>query len=548
MLFCVKLARIALILLTALGLALPGQALARANSQRRPHCSGAGVPQVALSPLNGAPAVPPGAQISFLGVPASALHEISVVGSRSGVHPGALHAYATAQGASFLPRSGFTAGERVEVHATVRFGGGCRTIASAFTVARPAQPVYEEPLEYPGTPGEMQHFESNEVKPPVLTVTQPAGAESAPGYLFATPYLGPGEHGPMIFESSGRLVWFHLLPPGLDAADFAPQSYEGQQALVWWQGSVNTLGFGLGEDVVMNDAYKVVAKIHAGNGLRADMHAIELTANGTAAILDAYEPVRIGAAAAEGQRSAPGAPSRVVLDGVVQEIDVKTGLVMWEWDSLGHVAFSASRQPPPKRRSKPFDYFHLDDVQSLSGGQLRVFARNAATVYTLNGRTGAVISRLREKEGVSRSTLGEGDSQTLSNGNELVYAPGANGFAEFDAAGNRVYEAQFPAGEASERVLREPWDGEPSGGPGIATKAAGTQTKVSVSWNGATDVSTWEVLSGLSPTSLSPVGTLSSSGFETSFSIPAEPYVEVIALDADGEILGESKIKEAVHE
>ena len=34
------------------------------------------------------------------------------------------------------------------------------------------------------------------------------------------------------------------------------QSYEGQRVLTWWQGRVLSLGFGQGEDIVMNSRYQ----------------------------------------------------------------------------------------------------------------------------------------------------------------------------------------------------------------------------------------------------------------------------------------------------
>ena len=43
---------------------------------------------VTISPLPGTPDASPHTQISFLGVPASEIHQISVVGSRSGSHGG----------------------------------------------------------------------------------------------------------------------------------------------------------------------------------------------------------------------------------------------------------------------------------------------------------------------------------------------------------------------------------------------------------------------------------------------------------------------------
>ncbi|HEY2216670.1 MAG TPA: hypothetical protein VGH21_04185, partial [Solirubrobacteraceae bacterium] len=75
--------------------------------------SAASANAVTISPLNGTPDASPATQISFLGAPANEISSVSVVGSRSGSHSGSLRAYASAQGASFVPTRGFTEGERV---------------------------------------------------------------------------------------------------------------------------------------------------------------------------------------------------------------------------------------------------------------------------------------------------------------------------------------------------------------------------------------------------------------------------------------------------
>ncbi len=86
---------------------------------------------VTISPLAGTPDASPQTQISFLGVAVSQIHNISVVGSRSGSHTGRLESYASAIGASLLPSRPFLAGERVVVRATVD-----RTaVGTEFTVA-----------------------------------------------------------------------------------------------------------------------------------------------------------------------------------------------------------------------------------------------------------------------------------------------------------------------------------------------------------------------------------------------------------------------------
>ncbi len=76
-----------------------------------------GAPALALSPLNGTPDASPGTQISFLGVPASEISHVSVIGSHSGHHGGSLESYVSATGASFLPTHPFTQGERVTASA-----------------------------------------------------------------------------------------------------------------------------------------------------------------------------------------------------------------------------------------------------------------------------------------------------------------------------------------------------------------------------------------------------------------------------------------------
>ncbi|HLH13274.1 MAG TPA: hypothetical protein VKV16_00675, partial [Solirubrobacteraceae bacterium] len=59
-----------------------------------PAAVAAGAPAVTISPLPGTPDASPRSQISFLGVPASEIKDVSVVGSRSGSHSGRLESYA----------------------------------------------------------------------------------------------------------------------------------------------------------------------------------------------------------------------------------------------------------------------------------------------------------------------------------------------------------------------------------------------------------------------------------------------------------------------
>jgi Arylsulfotransferase (ASST) len=554
---------------------------------------------VTISPTPGTLTAMPRTQISFLGAPASALSSISVVGSVSGPHSGHLRSYSSATGASFFPSKGFTPGETVSVRATLTGTGGARsTLSSRFTIARPATVPLTEFPSAPGRPSDVQSFQSQpELHPPVVTVHQPAGAASAPGYVFAAPFLGPGQYGPMIFDNSGSLIWFRAVPAGQDAAGFRTQIFHGKNDLTWWQGRTLQLGYGLGEDVIANANYRTVAVVKAHNGLQADEHEFLVTPQGAAFVL-AYSPVQADLS------SVGGSAQGVALDGVIQEVDIHTGLVMWEWHSLGHVDVSESYSKPPALPTAPYDYFHINSLTTDKHGNLLISARNTWGLYDINGRTGAVMWRLGGKKSTfalgagvafafqhnalwlpdgtislfddeaapavkppsrgeivkldlkSRTatlvgqlvrttgpltTFSQGDVQSLPGGGWMVGWGGLPNFTEFNAQGQILYDAQLPPGENSYRVYREPWNGVPTTPPAILARTAGGTTTVYASWNGSTAVASWQLLTGPNATQLTAVSTTPRGGFETTIPSPGAPYVEVRALSASGRVLGTSR-------
>jgi Arylsulfotransferase (ASST) len=553
---------------------------------------------VTLSPLAGTPTAMPQTQISFLGASARALSGISVVGSMSGRHPGRLRSYASATGASFLPSKPFTPGENVTVHARWSVGRTTHLLSTHFTVAHPVAPPSAEFPSVPGTPADVQSFRSRaDLRPPVVTVDK-ASAAVAPGYLFAAPFMGPGAYGPMIFDNAGRLVWFRPVPAGQDAADLTVQDFRGSEDLTWWQGRTISLGYGLGEDVIANNHYRTVAVVKAGNGLPTDEHEFTVLPNG-AALVTAYSPVQ------QNLSSAGGSASAIAVDCAVQEIDIHTGLVMWEWHSLGHVDVSQSYSKLPATPAGYYDYFHINSVQQLQEGNFLISARNTWGAYKINGHTGQIIWQLGGKKSTfklganvqfayqhdvrplangeislfddegaptikapSRGELikldlrtktatlagqlirtsgplitgSQGNVQSLADGNWMVGWGGLPNLTEFNDQGQIVYDAQFPRGEDSYRVYREPWSGRPSEAPAIAATTRGSTTSVYASWNGATGFTQWQLLAGTSRSGLKAVSTVPRTGFETTLTTAAAPYVQVHALDADGNALASSTV------
>jgi hypothetical protein len=543
----------------------------------------------------------PYTQISFLGIPVTDIQNISVVGSQSGYHHGHLDGYFQGDGGSFVPYEPFDDGERVVVRAVLQGPGGGQQVGFSFRVDTP-YPTATIP-EFPNPPAPAAAYQSfvslPDTHPPLLDVTVP-DRDPAAGDILTTVGPGPGQYGPLIYTPQGRVLWFDPLAGGLAAENLSLQSYEGQRDLTWWQGRVLSLGFGQGEDVVMDSNYQTRARIKGGNGLQADLHDFQLAPDNVAYVT-AYNPIRCDLTPIGGPRNG------TIVDTAVQEIDVKTGLVRWEWHSLDHVGVSESHATvPTKEKPVPWDYFHLNSIDPEPSGDLLVSGRSTWAAYQLQQGSGKILWRLGgtnssfamapgtetawqhdarmqpdgsvtffddgsnprihyQSRGVRvvpelahhRTRLlrvythptalladSQGDNQVLYPGENVVIGWGAvPEVSEFSKTGALLFDAHLPPGMSSYRAFRFPWEGHPLQPPAVSARilSTGDSTAVFASWNGATDVASWQVLAGPEADSVKPQATMPDSGFESSITLPeAYAYVAVQALGADGHLLGTS--------
>jgi hypothetical protein len=550
---------------------------------------------VTVSPLPGSRDASPHTQVSFVGAPASQLRVTSVVGSRSGAHRGRLEPYSQGDGASFVAAKPFVEGERVSVRATLRRGASSVGLLDQFAIGT-ADAVSKTPeaAQPVGTVGVQSFLSRPDLQPPAVTVTAQSSAVAA-GDLFVAPYSGPGQSGPMIIDASGSMIWFKPLPAHMSATNLQVQQYAGQPVLTWWQGTITGHGFGLGEDVIANSAYMEIVHVHAGNGLRADLHEFSLTPRATA-LITAYSPQLCNLAPAGGRSYA------AVTDGVLQEIDVNTGLVRFQWTSLDHVALGDSYEQVRNGSSEwPFDFFHINSISPDQAGGLLVSARNTWSVYDIDPRTGEIEWQLGGKRpsfamGSGTSTAWQHDSRLQPNGTISIFDNGAsprvhsqsrgvvlsinaqskaasliaqferptpivaesqgsmqalgNGdwlvgwgqeadFSEFNSVGQLLFDAHFPKHVQSYRAFRYAWEGAPAQPPQFSVSSDAFHT-VYASWNGATSVASWRVLAGPSATSLQTAAQAPRSGFETAISPPlgTSGVITVQALDANGAVIG----------
>ena len=448
--------------------------------------------------------------------------------------------------------------------------------------------------------GEWAFRSRPDLSPPAVTVVR-RSERTAPGYVFVAPKngpeeTGPGQRGTLIVDDDGMPVWFRPLPGEVvDAMDFKVQRYKGHPVLTWWQGPHTT--YGLGEYALFDGSYREVTRVRAGGGYLADLHEILITTKDTA-LITIYGPVPHDLTPVAGPANGKAA------EGVLQEIDIASGEVLFEWHSLDHVGIEESYFPPPEDPAEPFDYFHVNSIEVDHDENLIISARKTSAAYKIDRESGEVLWRLGGKRGDFRMGEGtptrfqhdarrrpdgtltifdngeegehelsraivlrldeaamsadlvreyvhtgrplsvtQGNAQTLPNGNAFVGWGSEPGFSEFHEDGELLFDANFPRGVESYRAFRFPWVGMPADAPSVAAEPGPNPGEISVhaSWNGATEISSWGILAGPSPDRLKSLGRVSRSGFETPMAARTdEPYVGVEAIDRRGQVLGRS--------
>lgn len=345
--------------------------------------------------------------------------------------------------------------------------------------------------------------------------------------------------------------------------------------------------------------------------LEGDLHDIQITRNDTA-LLSIYEPI-------PADLTSVGGPELGWLyEGVVQEIDIETGELLFEWRSSKTYPPESSFEPlrgKGHERAWGYDYFHMNSVDKddqgrylvssrhthsitcidssgevlwILGGKLNDFedlsegsatnfrwqhdARwqgpNTITLFNnaangldaldsdshgllleLDNLTAKVVTRYDHPQGVM--TVSQGNLQVLDTGNVLVGWGHSAAFTEFSADGEVLCNTHFGASAyfnfgriVSYRVFKDTWVGTPDTLPDVAMAG----NTAFVSWNGATEVSTWVLESwdgyDIKNMTFETAVQVPRSGFETEILFPAEvnSYFRIAAVNSAGEVLARTEI------
>lgn len=264
-----------------------------------------------------------------------------------------------------------------------------------------------------------------DLKPPLVQI-RTAAHNTAPGYVFIAPKMVVAQAGPMIMDNRGEVVWFKPLNTR-GITDFRVQQYRGKPVLTWWRGKVSNVGVGDGWYVIYDTSYRPIAEVRAGNGLVGDVHEFLITKNNTA-LFTVYHRLPVDLSSVGGPREGK------IWDGIVQEVDIQTGRVLFEWHSYPQVAIGESYAPPPKAKAgakaPPFDYFHINSIEVEPNGNFLVSARNTHAVYEIDRKTKKVLWRLGGKKSDFKLSAGvrfawQHDARRQADGTITIFDNGA---------------------------------------------------------------------------------------------------------------------------
>jgi len=320
-------------------------------------------------------------EISFRGIAAAKAGPIKVRGSRTGNHSFSRKRHADNRGFSLVMKRSFRPSERVNVTTPFVIPGAKRG-DYRFKVENIGGPRVKRTGNSLLAPSGPPQFRSRpDLMPPVLDVRK-----STPQAGIDPIFVGAKSRGSAIYDAAGDPIWFR----SMRSTDFRTQTFRGKPVLTWFESPTKGSGLKRNSYTIANQAYRIIKRFNPGNGYAADSHEFRLTPRNTAYITS-YRSVR------RDLRSIGLSRKGRVADSIAQEIDLKTGRVIWEWHSLDHVPVSQSYANGPKFPGHPYDYFHINSIIDTPDGNVMISGRSANAIYKVSRSTGRVIWALGGK-------------------------------------------------------------------------------------------------------------------------------------------------------
>jgi len=208
----------------------------------------------------------------------------------------------------------------------------------------------------------------------------------------------------------------------------------------------------------------------------------------------------------------------------ITKIDSHTGSIIWRLGGKQNMfTFTSDGAVSP---TEPLNFYFQHDIRVMPNGHLSLFDNHngqspmfsRALEYAID--TGTMTATL---VGVIRAnpelfTMAMGNAQRLSNGNTLVGwgASFSPNLTEFKPDGSKAMELTIAGFYYTYRAFRFPWHGYPTWAPSLLVRGDGSGgLNLTISWNGATDIASYQVYGSDAPPITTLITQQSKTGFET---------------------------------
>ena len=504
----------------------------------------------------------------------------TVSGTHSGRHLGEKILAEDGETVLFRPDIPFYAAEKV----FVTIDTGQESYSYSFQVAAPIssaisgadQTEYEDVLGRQKSEPDKQDpdapvpFRTAPKDLPRFEVTSSGGA-TGDGYVFISPFnyvaVGSTPAYLLILDNNAEPVYYHRFSGLPNAMDFKKNP----------NGLLTYHHRGKGEFIALNNRYEEVDSYAAGNGLRTNLHDIQLLDNGHRLHLNYDRQIMDMSVIVPG-----GHPTALVTGCIVQELDAGDNVV-FEWRSWDYIDILDTVVDVT---AKQVNYMNCNSIERDSDGHLLLSSRNLDEITKINRQTGELIWRMGGKKNEFTFTNDDGfsrqhDARRLYNGHITLYdngvthspqfsrglelevdelnktvtvvrefrntpdtfgvalgnmqrLPGGNSvvgwgrsskpvFTEFNFLGTKLLEFSALKGVGSYRAFRFPWQGYPSWPPALIAYADGQDVELFFSWNGSTETSGYMIYASAEGGDQWHVATVAKDGFENSynFAVPS---------------------------
>ncbi|KAF7188537.1 hypothetical protein HII31_10199 [Pseudocercospora fuligena] len=206
----------------------------------------------------------------------------------------------------------------------------------------------------------------------------------------------PCQTGPHIYDNDGQLVWSGACEYGnRNVFDFKPVVVDGKHHLTFFVSGNNREVDEIPADrvkeagVMMNNQYQEVSRVHQVGFKLLDVHEFTVLPDGKSALISTTYPKEVIA-------TEIGQAERAILVYGFQEVDMKTGELIFDWDPLenGIMLNESCDATGMKGDIGWWDYFHLNSVDKFANGDYLISGRHTSTIYRISKDDGHVIWRL----------------------------------------------------------------------------------------------------------------------------------------------------------